>query len=203
MNRVWSLLLIVAFSAILCGCSATEDDNLDQRDDIISYLESSHSPKLISQSEVASSLDDEPAFYTTTGLTTFRYIEDFYNVERESKTTIKKGSKIEITMSLYDFTDMTTPSTSTILFSNDPDQIENLKLLSEWFTGEWSTDPMALTVGAGSLFGGVETLLVGCKEGDVLEFYMTFNETYGTSLIGVATEQAPLALFCEILTVNN
>ncbi len=205
MNRVCNLLLAAVFVVALCGCDATEEENLDQRDDIISYLESSHIPKLISESAAKTSLDENPAFYSTTGHTTFRYISTYYDTDRESKTTIKKGSKIEVTLSLYDFTDMTTPSASTVLISNDADVIDELIVLFEdRFTGEyWSSDPISLTVGDGSLFEGVENLLVGCKNEDIIEFYMTLDEAYGLSLLGVVTEQAPLALFCKILTVNN
>ncbi|MFR9593513.1 MAG: hypothetical protein SNI57_03045, partial [Rikenellaceae bacterium] len=115
---------------------------MDQRDDIVSYLESTHSPKLISESAALASLDEAPAFYSTTGRTTFRYISTYYDEDRDSKATIKKGSKIEVTLSLYDFTSMTTPSASTVLFSNDSDIIDELITLSEdRFTGEyWSSD---------------------------------------------------------------
>lgn len=188
---------------LLVGCSQSVDTNYDQRVDIIEYLEEDHSPTLLFESDAAESLDDELPFYTMGGYTTFRYIEDYYNVERESKAQIQKGSTISIIYTIYNFDYYTTPSESTILLSNDAEQIALLEVLDGGLNPTyWSTDALSFKVGSGRLFSSVEDMLVGCREGDVVEFYMTLDEVYGSSIIGLSTADAPLALFCEILTVN-
>lgn len=204
---MWNIVKITLFGVVLvagvAGCSQTEDTNLDQRNDIIDYLESSHSPKLLSESNLAESLDSEPAFYTMSGYTTFRYIEDYYNSDRESMPQIEKGSTISITYTLYNFEDYETPSESTILTSNDAAQIALLEELDGGLNPTyWSTEPLSFKVGSGTLFSSVESMLIGCREGDVVEFYMTLDEAYGSSVVGLSTADAPLALFCEIITVK-
>lgn len=194
---------VALLGALLVGCSQTDDTNYDQRADIIEYLEEDHSPTLLSESDAAESLDDESPFYTMGGYAIFRYIENYYNVNRESMAQIQKGSTISITYTLYNFEDYTTPSELTILSSNDADQIALLEQLDGGLnTTYWSTDPLSLKVGDGTLLSSVEDMLVGCREGDVVEFYMTLDEAYGSSIIGLSVADAPLALFCEILTVN-
>ncbi len=203
MNRLLNIFLISIFTLALSGCDgASSDTNIDQRDDITDWLESSHSPKLIALSEVEDSLDDDPEFYTTTGATTFMYIENFYDADRESLPQVAKGSEISIVYTLYNFEDITAPSLSDVLLTNDPEVIELLEAdgLNATY---WSSEVLTFKVGSGALFGGVETLLVGCHEGDILEFYMTYNDAYGSSMIGTSTEEMPLALYCTINEVNN
>lgn len=200
---MWNIAKIMLLGALFVGCSETEDTNLEQREDIMEYLEDDHSPRLISESEAAESLDSESPFYTMGGYTTFRYIGDYYNEARESMAQIEKGSTISIIYTLYNFEDYAEPTESDILISNDEAQIALLEVINGGLnTTYWSTDPLTFKVGSGKLFSSVENLLVGCREGDVVEFYMTLEEAYGTSEVGIATVEAPLALFCEILTVN-
>ncbi len=193
-------MLILALT--INGCDDTEDLSLEQKEDIADYLSSDHDPLLISRSEVAESLENDPPFYFTGGSTTFMYIEDYYNVERETKTQIYKGSTISMTYSIYDFEDMTEPSVATLLYTNDEDMILELVELGLDPT-YWSSEPLTIKVGSAGLFESIESLLVECREGDVVEFYMTLNEAYGKSIIGLSTIEAPLAFFCEILEVVN
>lgn len=178
-----------------------EDLSLEQKEDIETYLSTRHDPLLISLSEVAESLESDPPFYFTGGSTTFMYVEDYYNPSRDQRAEIKWGSTISITYSLYDFDDETKPSVVTLLDTNDADMIAELVELG-LNPQYWSSDPLVITVGSAGLFESVESLLVGCREGDIIEFYMTLNEAYGKSIVGLSTAEAPLALFCEILEVN-
>ncbi|MFI3282183.1 MAG: hypothetical protein SNG10_01470 [Rikenellaceae bacterium] len=197
MNRLWNILFIALFATSLSSCDDTADTNLDQRTDIIDYLESSHSPKLLYIDDAEESLDDDPAFYTIGGYTTFMYVETFYDTDRETLPQIKKGSTISITYTLYNFENITTPTTSDILTSNDAEQIALLEEAGLNAT-YWSSEPLFLRVGEGTIFSSIEDMLIGCYEGDVIEFYMTLNDAYGTAIIGSSTEGEPLAFFCTI-----
>ncbi len=198
MNRFWSIFLIL----LMVSCNATEDLNTEQQEDIVTYLTSKHSPKLLSQSDAEESLEENPEFYFESGYTTYMYIQDYYNADRETKAEIKKGSQIEITFAMYDFDNQTTPSLSTLLYTNDSTMsvyLEEMGLNIQF----WTFEPLSLTIGEGALFGRIETMLIGCREGDVVEFYMTLDEAYGQSIVGLSTVEAPLAFFCEILNVAN
>ncbi|MFI3319752.1 MAG: hypothetical protein SNH01_03595 [Rikenellaceae bacterium] len=204
MNRLWRIFLSLLFVAVMCGScgSTTEESNSDQKEDIIDYLESSHSPKLIAESDIAESLVDEPNFYVMRGSTTFRYIEDYYNAERATKAEIIKGSNITMTFELYDFTSISAPTSDVLLYTNNAAYKSTLEELG-LNTTYWSFEPKAITVGSGAIFSSVESLLVGCREGDTIEFYLTVDEAYGDSYMGVATLEAPLALFVYIDSVEN
>lgn len=203
MSILHKFLFGLAFIAtILCSCDDNSDVNSEQEEDIVSYLTSTHSPKLVTQTEALSSLVPETPFYTKTGSTTYFYIEDYYNAERETKTEIVNGSTVELTFALYDFTDTATPSLSTILYTNDSDMKSSLE--SEGFNVlYWDFNPIEIVIGRGDLFSSVEKLMIGCYEGDILEFYLTTNEAYGDTMIGVTAEDTSVALFCEILKVEN
>ncbi|MFR9603662.1 MAG: hypothetical protein SNG02_07305 [Rikenellaceae bacterium] len=201
MNRSLSIFLTLVWALMMCGCDDMEDLSLEQKEDIETFLTESHDPLLISLSDAAESLETDPPFYVTAGSTTFMYITDYYNAQRDIQPQIEWGSTVSITYSIYDFDDQTTPSVSTLLDTNDADMIAELVELG--LNPEfWSSEPLVIKVGSAGLFESVESLLVGCREGDEIEFYMTLNEAYGKSIIGLSTVEAPLALFCEILEVN-
>ncbi len=200
MRLFYNILLLVTLALGVAGCNNTEEENLEQRDDIITYLTTSHSPTLIAWGTY--SLENEPKYYFTSGVATFMYISTYYYTDRELNTKITNGSNISITYTLYDFEDITTPDITNVLYSNDPDiiaQLEAYGLNSQY----WSSEPKSITVGSGALFGGVESLLASwCYEGDELEFYMTLDQAYGSDVIGLATKEAPVAFYCKVESVN-
>ena len=50
----------------------------------------------------------------------------------------------------------------------------------------------------------MQAALVGCREKDVVELYMTYNQAYGEKLImGLMTKQCPVAFFCTINKVTK
>ncbi|MFI3277900.1 MAG: hypothetical protein SNH13_04500 [Rikenellaceae bacterium] len=202
MNILYKLLFTLMFVTTLCGCENSDDVNSEQQESIVSYLTSTHSPKLVTESEALSSLVPETPFYTKTGSTTYMYVEDYYSADRETMPEIANGSVVELTYTMYDFTDTTTPSVYTLLYTNDSDLKSTL--ISEGFnTLYWDFNPLEITIGQGSLFSTVERLMVGCHEGDILEFYLTTHDAYGDVMVGVAEEDSAVALFCEILKVVN
>ncbi len=199
--RIFSTILLASILALM-SCNDTEEVNQEQRDSIISYLtSSSHTPVLISESEAKVSQETNPDFYSTSGQTTFRYISTYYNAGRESNNKISNGSTVSITYTLYNFEGISTPTTTEVLRSNDIDVIYELELYG-LNTQYWTDDPFTFTIGSGALFASVENMLVGCYEGDIIEFYMTVDEAYGASVIGVSSPEAPVAFFCKISTVN-
>ena len=61
-----------------------------------------------------------------------------------------------------------------------------------------------LQIGGGATLSGLQAALVSCREKDVVELYMTYNQAYGEKLImGLMTKQCPVAFFCTINKVTK
>ncbi len=194
---IFSLLLFVA---VACG----DDSDLiaEQREDIITFLESSHSPVLIAESAIADSIEDDPEFYTVISYGVFRYIEDYYNSSRASKQEVKSGDTLTLTFWSYDFSGYTTPTSSNLFYTNDPTYeytFESAGMNTEY----WSFEPLEIVLGKGDILKAIETSLVGCKEGDNVEIYLTYDSAYGSTWIGVSNLEEPIAFFCTIESIEN
>lgn len=195
---IFALLLLL----LAVGCTEYSDDIEDERESIVSFLTSTHSPNLIAESEVAESLDINPEFYTSTGYTAYRYIADYYSESRELLPQLVDGDKITITFWCYDFSTYTTPSSSYLYFTNDVSYQEALEEAG-LDTQYWSFEPKQITLGAGDILSGIDRSLVGCKEGDYVEIYLTSNLAYSNSWIGVTALDMPMAFICTIDSVEN
>lgn len=187
----------------VCGCSAYDQDEIDdQREDIVSFLTTKHSPLLIAESDVADSLDDDPEFYTTYSDRAYRYIVDYYNQERLNRTEVKSGDTIYLTFWCYDFSTYATPSDSYLYFTNDP-TYESALQAAGLNTEYWSFEPSKVVLGNGDILNAIEKSLIGCREGDTVEIYLTYNLAYGSNWVGLTTLESPVAFFCSIDSIEN
>ena len=103
------LRLIMAIFALLgltlaVGCSDDDTELTSQRNDIVRFLTSTHVPRLIAQEDVANSLEVNPEFYEKLNLDLYRYVADYYNEERESRTLVEPGDEVSLTFTAYTFT---------------------------------------------------------------------------------------------------
>ena len=181
--------------AALVSCSDEEDILPQQQEKIVSYLTRSHTPTLLSEQDAAQSLDNDPP-------------------------EVSEGSRVELTFSLYDFTAYSTPKPNECLYSNDTTIINRLvegglnprywvecdlygvPLRDEF--GQFVPLRQTLQIGGGATLSGLQAALVGCREKDVVELYMTYNQAYGEKLImGLMTKQCPVAFFCTINKVTK
>ncbi len=201
MNFKAILSLVILTFAV--GCSSLDVDQLEtEQTKIVSFLTATHSPKLIAEDDVAESLDVDPEFYSTFGRTAYRYIEDYYNTERDARTVVEMGDKLTITFWCHDFSSYATPSSSNLYYTNDEsyrDAFIEAGLNDEY----WSFEPLEIILGDGDILNGVEVALEGCREGDYVEVYLTSNLAYTDGWIGVTTLDAPLAFICRIESVEN
>lgn len=205
MKRLYNIAIVavVALAATLSLSCSNENDSVltNQQSKISSYLTSSHQPRLIAESQVSESLESEPQFYTQWGLDIYRYIATYYAEGRDEWTEVTANSTIEIVYTAYVFPNGK-PSTANMYATNDPDSIAELERLGLNTEYEWTTDPMQVRLGREELLPGLETALVGCRMGDSVEIYLTYDEAYGKHYIGLVPPKSAVVWYIDIVNVK-
>lgn len=205
MKRLYNvaLVVVVALAAVFVVSCSNENDSVltTQQNKIASYLTSSHQPRLIPESEVSASLDSEPKFYTQWGLNIYRYIATYYDEGRDEWQEVTSRSTIEIVYTAYVFPNAK-PTIANMYATNDPDSIAELEKLGLNTEYEWTTDPMVVTLGKEEILPGLETALVGCREGDSVEIYLTYDEAYGKHYVGMVPAKSAVVWFIDIVDVK-
>lgn len=200
------LLFIAAAVLALVACSKENEDVLQkQRERMVQYLESTHSPRLVAEAAVESGT--EQPFYTTFGTSTYRYIDGYYNPDRASRTIVTEQSAVTITFSAYafNFQNIQTDGNRVTMpfYSNDP-------LLKELFfseevgltPGAWDFEPLVIDLKHDELLKGLRQALIGCRERDRVEVYMTYNAAYGNDYMNTVEKEQPIAYFFTVKAVE-
>ncbi len=191
-------LTILILLATLAGCKQ-EDTLLSERDKIEKYLTSSR--RMVADTELGNVIEDNPAFYSVFGRYAYRHIVNYYDAGREDRPVVEWGDRLEIRFDAYTFTG-SEPSTSAIYWSNDAEIIQELGKKSG-NTLDWSTEPLAITLGTTAILEGLERALPGCHEADSVQVYMTSNLAYGKHLIGVVPKNSMVAWYMKIEKVTK
>lgn len=199
MKRLFAILLALP-AAVLCGACSEEVESLpQQRERLVSYLSSTHSPALAPESEV--DMESNQPFYTTAGNTVYRYIANYYDPARPDRPEVTADSKVTITFRAYVFAFANITDSTFPFYSNDPllEEAYREQGLSE---GAWSFEPLAIDLRDDDIIKGLRLALLGCREGDEVEAYMTFNLAYGDSIFGSIPRESPQAWFFTVNTVD-
>lgn len=197
----WVVALVATLFVVSCS-NDTDTVLTSQQTSISKYLEGSHQPRLIAESEISASLDNEPEYYEQWGLDLYRYIATRYAEGRDEKPTVDWGSTITISYSAYIFTG-SKPAISSLYATNEEDKIEQLKNLGLNTSYEWTTDPLEVTIGESAILKGLEEALPECKEGDTVEIYMTFPKANGNNYVGMVPAKSAVMWIINILSVTN
>lgn len=195
----YKLTGLLAALLLLAGCSQEEETLPNQRNSIVSFLTSTHAPQLISEEAVAESPDENPPFYTAKGNTVYRYISNYYDSGRASRAEVKSGSRVSITFRAYVFSMRNITDSDMPFFTNDPD-LEQAPYEAGLTPGVWKFEPMELTLGQSGIIKGLELALLGCRQGDEVECYMTYNMAYGDTNFATIPRESAVAIF---FTVNG
>lgn len=195
----YKLTGLLAALLLLAGCSQEEETLPNQRNSIVSFLTSTHEPQLISEEAVAESPDENPPFYTAKGNTVYRYISNYYDSGRASRAEVKSGSRVSITFRAYVFSMRNITDSDMPFFTNDPD-LEQALYEAGLTPGVWKFEPMELTLGQSGIIKGLELALLGCRQGDEVECYMTYNMAYGDTNFATIPRESAVAIF---FTVNG
>lgn len=202
-RQIAYLCVMAMMAVVLLSCSNESDTTLtSQQTSISRYLTSSHQPRLIAEADIASSLDSEPQFYTQWGLDIYRYIATYYAEGRDKKLAVEAGRKVALTYSAYVFTG-SKPTISSLYATNRASDIEELTAAGLNAEYEWTTEPMVVTIGNDDIIPAVETALMGCREGDSVEIYLTYDVAYGKHYLGLVPSMSPIVWYIDIVSVKK
>ena len=200
-QKIGHLVATLCVALIVVACNNDTDTKLTQQQTAIeTYLKNSHQPRLIPEADVVNSVDDEPQFYTRWGLDIYRYIATYYAEGRDMQPQIARGTTFEMIYTAYIFTNGQ-PSVKNMYATNDEESLSQLKGAGLNTSYEWTTEPMRITLGSDNLIPGLETALEGCREGDSVEIYLTYNEAYGNNYIGKVPSKSAVVWFIEITDI--
>ena len=187
---ITAVIILGLVATLSVGCSNETDTVLtSQQNSISSYLTKTHQPRLIPESELATSLEEHPEYFTQWGLDIYRYISTMYEEGRDERAIAERGDELSITYTAYVFSG-SKPSTSNMFATNDQKSIDELIALGLTPEYEWTSDPYTLRLGYGDLLDGLDIALEGCREGDNVEVYLTFEEGYGKHHIGMVPSKS-------------
>lgn len=189
-------------AALLCGCTDDEDMLTKQKDSIVRYLTSSR--RLIDEQEVSSSLDENPPFYTVFNNSSYRHITNYYEAGREEWMEVEPNSIIDIQFNAYIFSG-SEPNLASTYWSNIPATISAIEASNKHQYDKliWSTDPLTVRLGRGEVIEGLEAALIGCRDQDSIQVYMTSQAAYGKHIIGSVPKNSPVAWYIKILSVTR
>lgn len=206
MMRVSKIAMMVVATlvvATLFSCNDELDNKLvQQQNGIANYLKGSHQPRLIPESELSTSFDENPPFYTQWGLDIYRYIATYYDEGRAEKLEIDNGDIVALKYTAYIFRN-SKPQTADMFATNKQESIDELKALGLNTSYEWTTDPHIAKIGNKELLQGLETALKGCREGDSVEIYLTFESGYGNKYIGMVPNKSAIVWYVDIVSVEK
>ena len=193
-------MMAVVLVVILAGCNNEEDAIDSQRQTIVRYLTSSHDPRLIAKADVENSLEYQPHFYEQLDYSVYRYIATYYDPGRDQRPEVKPGDQVQLTYMGYRFTG-SAPTIRDVYSTNDEGVLSQLKeagLNAQY----WSTEPLTINFGVSYIIKGVELSLSGCRLGDVVEVYMTYDAAYDKNVVGVIPKESSVAWIYTIDKIN-
>lgn len=201
MKRLFFTIMAVC-AALLCSCSNDEEMLTKQKDSIVKYLTSSR--RLIDEQEVSSSLDENPPFYTAFNNSSYRHITNYYEQGRDEWMLVEPNSIIDIQFNAYIFSG-SEPNLASTYWSNIPATISAIEASNKHQYDKliWSTDPLTVRLGRGEVIEGLEAALIGCRDQDSVQVYMTSQAAYGKHIIGSVPKNSPVAWYIKILSVTR
>lgn len=195
-------LALIATLLFCLACSQEEEVLPKQQEKMVTYLTSTHQPKLVAKENVEAGT--EQPYYEVFDRSLYRYIDGAYNPDRATRKEVTETSVVTITFRayLFNFQNIQTDGNRLTMpfWTNDP-------LLEEAFfsedvgltPGAWIFEPLVIDLKHDSLIRGLRLALIGCRELDSVEAFMTYNMAYGDKhLINIIEKESPIAFFFTI-----
>lgn len=211
MKKFFVSLFVLAWGALAAGCAEEEDVFGKQKTSFVSFLERTHQPRLIPVEDYEAG--SRAAVYETLGDAVYRYIDidDYYDPERESRPEVGAGSWVTVVFRSYVFENtaivglpdggLTESNFSRVtppFYSNDP-AYEPYFRMAGLTPGAWSFEPLTVDMRNPGIIKGLQVALLGCREGDRVEAYMTYNMAYGDkTYMYFIPRRSPVAVFFSV-----
>ena len=179
-RSVISSLFLFAGVFLFVGCAEKEDLFGKQKSTFVSFLEKTHQPRLIPVEDLEPG--SREGVYATLGDAVYRYIdvENYYDPDRENKPLVTEDSWVTLTYRAY-------------LFNNTYVRMAGLT------PGAWDFAPLSVDMRNAGIIKGLRLALVGCREGDRVEAYMTYNMAYGDkTYLYFIPKESPVAVFFSV-----
>ena len=189
-------------SVMFCGCENDVDMLTTQKDEIVKYLTTSR--RMVAQEEVGTVIENNPPFYVAFGQSVYRHITNFYDEGREEWSEVGATSTVNINFSAYVFGG-SEPTVSDIYWSNIPAVISEVEATggNKYSDLIWEDRPLTIQLGRGEAIRGLEEALIGCRDQDSVQVYMTSEAAYGKAIIGSVPKNSPVAWYIKILNVTK
>lgn len=203
MKKIATLLLCSVL--MLAACSDDEDIQPAQKTKIVSYLTTTHLPKLVDEMDVDAGSNTQ--YYTIIGDAVYRYITDVYNPDRENWAQVTPASKVTITYRGYVFSYTNIVATGaesswTVPFYTNDAAFESFMQKSGLNTSGWSFQPETIDMRHPKIINGLYEALLGCREGDSVEAFMTYNKAYGDAYFSIIPKESPVVFFFTVDAVE-
>lgn len=211
MKKFLALLSLAACCVLAGGCSDEEDVFGKQKSDIVSFLERTHQPRLIPEEDYEEG--SRAGLYATLGDAVYRYIDidNYYDPDRETRPEVTASSWVTVTFRAYVFqnsairglpdgglTPTNISSVTAPFYTNDPTFGTYLQLAG-LTPGVWRFEPLRVDMRDPGILKGFALALLGCREGDWVESYMTYNMAYGDkTYMYMIPKETPVAIFFRV-----
>ena len=157
----------------------------------------------MTEQEAATSLEEFPQFYTNYSNLAWRYIATYYAEGRENWTEVDRNDVVEISFDAYVF-NYSDLKNAVPYWSNRQATIDRFVAANKYFDPQyWSTDPFVIRLDSEDGMPGLRRALVGCREGDSVEIYLSYEVAYGDQIIGVVPKNSPVAWLLTIDKVTK
>lgn len=211
MKKFFISLFVLVWGASAAGCAEEEDLFGRQKTAFVSFLERTHQPRLIPVEDYEEG--SRAALYQTLGDAVYRYIDidDYYDPERETRPEVTADSHVALTFRSYLFSNaaiqglpdggLTESNFSRVtppFYTNDPAYEPYLRMAG-LTPGAWNFEPLDVDMRRSGIIKGLYLALLGCREGDRVEAYMTYNMAYGDkTYMYFIPKQSPVAVFFSV-----
>lgn len=196
------LAIIAAALLMLVACSKEEEILPKQQEKMVQYLTSTHQPRLVAVEDVETGT--EQPYYEQFGNTVYRYIEGAYNPDRATRKEVTEQSIVTITFRayLFEFRNIVTDGSRLTMpfWTNDPLLQASLESENVGLTpGGWKFEPLTINLATDQVIPGLRLSLIGCREQDSVESYMTYTMAYGDKeLMNFIPKESPIAYFFTV-----
>lgn len=206
MKRFCPIFLATLLAVWFCACAKTDDTLSTQQKQIVDFLTSKHNPPLVPEQDLVEGANQ--GFYVQLGDGLYRYIDigTYYNPLRPTWPEVTTNSVVTITFSSYVFENKIIDNNDLQVLpflSNDPFW---KAALTDPATGEptvvWPFEPLVIDMQSPNIIKGLELALIGCRQGDQVEAYMSYNMAYGDGYFSVIPKQSPVAVFFTVDSVE-